>query len=206
MSPRIVNKGEKKRAILLAGLDVFARKGFHNTTMQDVAVAAGIGKGTVYEYYSSKEQLFHSLIDLFMLAFEERLRSIVREDSDPVEQIVTSLLDILDEADEYVKLAPIFMEIMGLAQRGAAKDFLAQLMEWLERYCQLYEPIFRAGQSKGQIDPGLDPRVFIRTMVSALDGMILHYALLPDRAFLAAQRKELERILRGALRPPGGLR
>ncbi|RMF59539.1 MAG: TetR/AcrR family transcriptional regulator, partial [Calditrichaeota bacterium] len=49
MSPKVVDKTAKRQEILDAALRVFARKGFKNTKMIDIAEEARIGKGTIYE-------------------------------------------------------------------------------------------------------------------------------------------------------------
>lgn len=54
----------KKAIIIEAAIKVFSRDGFHNTRMEAIALAAGIGKGTIYEYFSSKVQLFEEMMDL----------------------------------------------------------------------------------------------------------------------------------------------
>ena len=58
MSPKIIDKEAKKAEILQAAMQVFSRKGVAKTRMADIAVAAGIGKGTIYEYFRSKEEIF----------------------------------------------------------------------------------------------------------------------------------------------------
>lgn len=55
---------------------MFAKHGFHNAKVEDIASGAGVGKGTVYEYFSSKRQLFEKL---FVAAIEESLENIRRE-------------------------------------------------------------------------------------------------------------------------------
>ena len=59
--PIIVDKDKKRRDILQAAMRVFAREGYHRAKMVAVAEEAGIGKGTVYEYFKSKKDLFLSL-------------------------------------------------------------------------------------------------------------------------------------------------
>lgn len=54
----------KRDAILRAAIDVFSRKGYHNARMEEIALAAGAGKGTVYEYFESKLQLFQEMMEL----------------------------------------------------------------------------------------------------------------------------------------------
>lgn len=80
-------KGLKRDAIIDAAVQVFSSKGYHNTRMEEIAIAAGIGKGTIYEYFESKLQLFQALMerslqtyyskmetsDLQQLGFRERL-------------------------------------------------------------------------------------------------------------------------------------
>jgi AcrR family transcriptional regulator len=79
--------GGKRQAILEAAVQVFSEKGYHNARMEEVAVLAGIGKGTIYEYFASKLQLFQAVlensVELYydsiipeegiVLPFEERL-------------------------------------------------------------------------------------------------------------------------------------
>ncbi|MGI5824044.1 MAG: TetR/AcrR family transcriptional regulator [Bacillota bacterium] len=57
-------KNEKKLRILAAAGKMFAEKGYHKTTIEDIAKAAGIGKSTFYEYYESKEEILKFIVDL----------------------------------------------------------------------------------------------------------------------------------------------
>lgn len=54
--------GDKRRTILDAAVRVFSRYGFDRAKIEDIAVEAGIGKGTVYEYFRSKEELFREML------------------------------------------------------------------------------------------------------------------------------------------------
>jgi AcrR family transcriptional regulator len=56
-------KAGKRDIIITSAIQVFSRKGFHNTRMEEIALAAGIGKGTIYEYFSSKLQLFQEMLE-----------------------------------------------------------------------------------------------------------------------------------------------
>ena len=85
--PRIVDKKLKKREIVQASLGVFAKKGFKDTIMADIAKSAGIGKGTIYEYFPNKQAIF---FDVFKLMEKEMDREIDRglsSSSDPARQL-----------------------------------------------------------------------------------------------------------------------
>jgi TetR/AcrR family fatty acid metabolism transcriptional regulator len=53
----------KRELIIEAAVQVFSQKGYHNARMEEIAVAAGIGKGTIYEYFTSKVQLFQEMLE-----------------------------------------------------------------------------------------------------------------------------------------------
>jgi AcrR family transcriptional regulator len=54
---------ERKEQVLDVALAVFAGKGFHDTSMNDIAEAAGVTKPVVYQHYESKRALFLAIID-----------------------------------------------------------------------------------------------------------------------------------------------
>ncbi len=89
----LIEKTENKRErILLAAVEVFTRQGYNRARMEEIAETAGIGKGTLYEYFDSKVQLFHEMIirswdeysdsftadSIHELSFEETIREIVK--------------------------------------------------------------------------------------------------------------------------------
>lgn len=69
--PRRVNPLKEKREgqIKEAALKLFSQKGFHNTTVTEISEAAGLGKGTIYWYWRSKEELAFSLLEDMLSAF-----------------------------------------------------------------------------------------------------------------------------------------
>lgn len=77
---------DKKAEIFNCGKELFSAKGFKDTNVSDITKMAGIGVGTFYNYYSSKEQLF---IEIFMKENEELKESFksVDIDTDPVQAV-----------------------------------------------------------------------------------------------------------------------
>ena len=65
------DKSQRRDQIMAAAKEVFARKGFHATTIADIAKGAGLAYGSVYWYFDSKDELFHAL----MAAEESALRN-----------------------------------------------------------------------------------------------------------------------------------
>ncbi|KXG76947.1 HTH-type transcriptional repressor Bm3R1 [Fervidicola ferrireducens] len=109
---------EKRSSILEAAASIFSNKGYPNTKMQDIAEKAGIGKGTIYQYFKSKKHLFQQIIkegiDLYTIGLkneikgytglEEILKKIVRfsfsfmEKHGGVLKIIASHHTLIDES------------------------------------------------------------------------------------------------------------
>jgi len=60
----LLSKPKAKERILEAAMEVFSHKGFHPATMDEIAEKAGVGKGTLYRYFETKEKLFAELVRL----------------------------------------------------------------------------------------------------------------------------------------------
>lgn len=75
--PKVVAgyKEEARRTILERASQVFAEKGYHDATMDDVAKKLGVSKGAVYQYFSSKDELFQALCGSAAKKVEEMLRA-----------------------------------------------------------------------------------------------------------------------------------
>ena len=85
--PKRVDIDEKKEMILEAALKVFARSGAAKTKMVDIAAEANIGKGTIYEYFKSKDEIFSSTFYLFMNKIEEFMAQKLFRMYDPMDKL-----------------------------------------------------------------------------------------------------------------------
>ncbi len=63
----------KREIILEAAGQVFSIKGYHNARMEEIATVAGIGKGTIYEYFDSKLQLFQEMMESSLQIYYNRM-------------------------------------------------------------------------------------------------------------------------------------
>ena len=108
--PKIVDRDEKIRAIASAALALFAQKGFAATSVGQIARKAGVGKGTLYDYFSSKTDIIVAAIREWMsqleTAFEKELDGI----DDPVQRLYAfaelsiALVDPIDPATARLSL------------------------------------------------------------------------------------------------------
>ncbi|MGF1488783.1 MAG: TetR/AcrR family transcriptional regulator [Prochloraceae cyanobacterium] len=200
MSPKIVDKEEKRKKIVAAALKVFASKGYKGTRTIDIAEAARIGKGTIYEYFRSKEELIEAIFERLFLDYELRLEELAESYLTPVEAILASFEQMMADADEYADLVPVYFELWTAKDLNEKLGFDRQMSEWFEKFGSAYQDLIVKGQKRGEINPEIDAEALGRTLVSAIDGIILHYCLFqPPKSFFKRQQKELERMVRNVL-------
>ena len=102
MSPKIVDKKQKSKEIAQAALKLFSLKGYAATSVGQIAKAASIGKGTVYEYFQAKEDIFIAAIMEWMAFFEVQLSERIKEIKDPAARLhalAETNMELIDPAD-----------------------------------------------------------------------------------------------------------
>ncbi len=82
-----IKKQKKREKIINAAAELFSHKGYHEVMMEDVAKLISVAKGTVYNYFTSKEELYFSIIQLRM----EKLISSLKEKIESEESSLNSL-------------------------------------------------------------------------------------------------------------------
>lgn len=156
MSPIIVDKEEKKREILQAALDVFSKRGFDNTSVSDIAEKADIGKGTIYDYFKSKDDLFLSLLDFVFAEFFEEFTT-TAEDGDPHELLEEAFLEGLKFYEKSEHLLRFFIFYWGKSL-GSRRDQIIskKLRQSFDRNRAWIEKTYLRGVREGkfiELDP-----------------------------------------------------
>src|SRR5205085_550922 len=172
---------DKRAAILRAAIEVFARNGYFNAKVADVARVAGVADGTVYLYFKSKEEILHSIFD----------RSVEEAIADARQQ----LADLTDPREKLRRVARLHLERLG-ADRDLAVVFQVELrgstkfMEefsaaGLAEYLRLIREILEEGQLAGLFRAELNAKVVAKILFGALDEMATNWILSPRRYKLA---------------------
>jgi TetR/AcrR family fatty acid metabolism transcriptional regulator len=156
----------RKQQILAAASKVFGEMGYHKAKVKDIAVRAGIGKGTVYEYFSSKRELFEETIfHMLEVAFKQASESVDGK-RDPVEKL-KALIDLqasLLKRDG--NAAALFMKNSGDIQT----EMLEMLLAHRKRILDLIAGIIEEGIEKEvfrQVDSHLAAILFMGVLQEA---------------------------------------
>ncbi len=162
-------KAERRQQILAAARDLFARRGYHQTTIDDIVDEAGVARGTYYLYYEDKRAVFSDLIDRFSQRLTMAIERIVTGDpARPVdEQVRANIRAIVG-----VCLAERAMtKILFTDATGIDAAFDRKLTTFYDAVVQLLTESLRDGQTLGIVRDG-EPRVLAYLTLGALKELL----------------------------------
>ncbi|MEE9502674.1 MAG: TetR/AcrR family transcriptional regulator [Candidatus Aminicenantaceae bacterium] len=175
--PKIVDKEEKKTQILEASIRVFAEKGWNKTKISDIAEAADIGKGTVYEYFRSKDEVFAASFRYFMAQAETIVAGRLTPIDDPLERLwayFSSWADILES--EYVDYLEIVIDFWAEGIRSKGRFSSVDLMRVYYDNRTFIEGLLEECIAQDKIKP-IDTKIVASIIIGALDGLMLQWIM-----------------------------
>lgn len=178
MAPKVVDKAKRKREIALCALGVFAQRGFEAASMSQVAEAAGIGKGTIYEYFSSKDELIDGALRGWMEQMMEGLEALAAEEETAEARLRTMVRGSLEMTLEDPMMTQLMIAITQLMfEKGV--DSFRFLVDGLYRMRKDLVGIVLEGISQGEfrVELAKDAEKLVINLLAYLDGIGMHYML-----------------------------
>jgi AcrR family transcriptional regulator len=157
----IVNKEEKRRAIALSCRELLLEHGIKNISISKIAETAGVGKGTIYEYFTNKEDIVFEIISIFIAEHEKELYALIDEKISTKEKIYKALY-MLYSNDDYKKQLTIYREFLAIALTSDDDAMVAFSMACRSRFMTVIDKIMDEAIAKGEVV------VEAKTMSSAL--------------------------------------
>ncbi len=198
MNAKHVDKEERRQNILTAAMQVYYEKGFHNMKISDIADRAGIAKGTIYEYFDSKETIFFSIAHSVM---ESTIQNLFMKEIeyptvwDKVRTYIINIFSTFSNSDDIM----LFMELM-ITSSKISKHALKGMVGIYNRHVRFFSTIINEGIKKGEFH-----RVDVERVAFLLFGMIdsLSIKILLGQKFDAKkyQKVALEIIKRALVKP-----
>ena len=172
---------DKREAILRAATQVFARNGYFNSKVADIARVAGVADGTVYLYFKSKEEILRTIFERSVTEAITEGRRQIAELDDPREQLRRIAHLHLERLGADRDLAVVFQ----VELRGTTKFMAEFSAAGLAEYLKLIRETFEEGQRQGLFRAELNAKVVAKTLFGALDEMATNWILSPRRYKLA---------------------
>lgn len=172
------NSVDKREAILRAATEVFARNGYFNSKVSDIAKSANVADGTVYLYFKSKEEILHSIFDRTMLEAIDEARERLGKIADARERLRALAQLHLQRLGADRALAVVFQ----VELRGSTKFMEAFSAAGFAEYLKLIREIIEEGKQSGVFRRDLNANLCAKILFGALDEMATNW-ILSERAY-----------------------
>jgi len=164
----IAPKEAVKDAILDATDRLLARFGYRKMTVEDIAAEAGIGKGSIYLHFSSKEEVVLSHIDRIVDRLRERLNEIAHSDATAAERLRLMLLTrVLFRFDSIQHYTQSLNDLLAVLRPG----LLARRAQYFEAEAQVFAEVLTAGREAEEFSFD-DERATAHALLEATNGLL----------------------------------
>jgi len=163
---------ERQRRILDAALSVFSRRGYRDTSVEEVAEAAQTSKGGLYFHFPGKQVLFRALLDVSARRLRDRVEEAIAEADSPVERANTALLTVLRTFAEHRTMARLFM----IEALGAGPEFSERLLEMHDEFIGVIKQHLDEAVAAGAVPP-VDTELASRAWFGAVNEVILNWLI-----------------------------
>ncbi|NOY69060.1 MAG: TetR/AcrR family transcriptional regulator [Deltaproteobacteria bacterium] len=170
--PKKVNKTEKMKAIADVSITVFKTHGFHDTRMADIAQAAKIGKGTIYEYFKNKADILRYALNQYFHAFTLGAMQTMEDVTEPLEKLLSLIEFAFRHAAAWEDHCTVYVDYFGTARRE--QEFRIYLDGIYTDMEFILESIIKEGQQAGKFDMAFDSAAVAVLLVSLYEGVILY--------------------------------
>lgn len=170
---------EKYFRIIQAATKIFARKGFYQAKISEIAREAGVADGTIYIYFENKDDILISLFEEEMKTVLDNMVEQISVEKDPVKKLEKFALTHLRLIEQNQNMA----EIIQVEVRQSSKFMKEYKNEKFVQYLNIIGDIIREGQEAGIFQADVIPGVMERAFFGALDEMSRYWVLSTRRQY-----------------------
>ena len=184
MNRRKLRQKNHAAQILEAGEKLFAKKGFYPTTMEEVARAAGLAKGTIYLHFDDKRNLFFSIIEKKLDILLEKIEKEMRKDEFPSQRIKLAIgihLRFLEENRDFFKIMQALPESL---KQEMERKLKGRVIEKQSRYVEILDQLIRKGIRNQEIKP-LDSRKLAVILVGMMHSLTIYWISRKEKGSLS---------------------
>ncbi len=136
--------------IIGAAAGIFAQKGFHQAKMDEIAVTAGVAKGTLYYNFSSKSKLFAATVTQGLNKIMDEIQADLESDLPFMDHLHSLISNMIRLYISHSEVTRIYVNEMS---SGIDDDVRTEIQEVRKKFIQFIQDILEAGKEKGYLKP-----------------------------------------------------
>lgn len=176
---------------------VFAREGFHEARMEDIAKESQLGKGTLYLYFKSKDAIIGALLRMFFNVQLKRMRAIEVSEGSVTDLLLTHTDELTAEAERMAMFSSIAFEFYAIAMRD--KEVRRMFSGFFTQYRDALAAVIRHGVERGEFRP-VDPDEIAVAIIALQEGLNLLNTVDSKALRFQSAAREAMRLLLGAIK------
>jgi len=173
VQPPIMRDPDKPQQIIDAAIRVFARKGYWSSRVSDIAREAGIAAGTIYLYFTTKEEILTTLFRQKMAGFVAAVWRDIAEERDAVSKVRRLVYLHFEILEQHPDLA----EVVQVELRQGQKFFRGPATQEIAAYFALIAAILEEGVAAGLFRHDLPVKLAAKMLFGAVDQMATSWVL-----------------------------
>ena len=167
---------DRQRKILHAAAAVFAKRGFCEAGMDEIARASGTSKGGLYFHFPGKEAVLLALLDQTASLLRSKVERAIVTETDPVSAAEAALSVLLRTLTKHRALARVF----AVEAMGAGSSFNARALEIQDEFADMIRLQLDAAIAQGVIEP-IDTTIAAQAWIGTLHGLITRWVTASGR-------------------------
>jgi len=160
----MAEKNQKRKDILTSAETLFKEKGFHNTKMEEIAAKASVGKGTLYEYFKSKQDIF----DEFCIENVTLIREGIEEISNQDISFKEKLVEIFNRKKESMEFDDISIESMLSYKNIISEKVVKNMMVHITDMNKILIKIIDQGKKEGVVDKNIPSEIIACIIIGTM--------------------------------------
>jgi AcrR family transcriptional regulator len=168
---KVVDKEEKRHNIAISCRDLLLDNGIENLTISEIAGTAGVGKGTIYEYFENKDDIVFEIIRTFLSEYQGKMAGLVNAEI-PTRQKLFEFFDSFFSSEHAKRHMGLYKEFISISMTRGTDDMLSFNEVNRGKFVTILNKILEEGIAKGEISEQF--RNAASSLVVFNSGLVIH--------------------------------
>lgn len=169
--PKIIDYEEKRLEIASDAIEVFAKKGYYQTNLKDIAKATGMGRTSLYKYFRNKDEIYYYIVKRAYVFFEEQVDRVLALDLpnlDRLERLLEYLVKNLDESIVSNRFLDFWMVIHRTDQ-----ELEDEIFRLSDQILNRVEMLLKRAKDAGEILPSINGKALASMLLAVVESLAI---------------------------------
>ena len=168
---RIVDKITKRKDIAKSTCNLFVQEGFVNISISQIAKVAGIGKGTIYEYFKNKEDIVFELMSCLQEDYDPKLKANLNKTIEAKQKIIYLFAIFIDDNETIEIQKKIYREFLAIYLSNPSVEIIKYHNSLKDKYSLMLSDIIQVAINNDELSS--DAIDFIPSLFATIEGFFI---------------------------------